>query len=608
MKKFVGGVLLAAVVCVAAVLSLLVPGFNNSDNVVVDAATTENGETYVRFDGWYNMFRKGDDTRGIFIMKDKTREQEFINNKEFFVGSVEIMPDDPDWNRYDTFRFRAMQWINETWVDTSLFTPDDQAVDNDRAAIWRMSKALPAGKYGIRVTAMLWDGTYEEDGLTKVYMPVMERVMVNGQFVTREVSSTYVILYADNLEYINCVYSGDNGETSVYDTKDGFGSVTFSVRANAGSFYRGGLTEGTEVMDDTPRGNLMPSEDGTPPDVRLSEMDIYVMNSNRDIVPVEYTISGDKVTLQLPETLAIDRYIVRVNYPRIQNVYGQFIIENGYTEFYAGAGMSSATGVFIWILGLIIFLIAIGLLIAPSVMVKFQTIHYKRIEDRIQGVDRSSRTLRGGTGEPVDAEDKKSAPKPKTRGFWKNLFGPPLPEAPVKEAAKTDDPKALQDTAVENIAVGNARSHGFLGRLHENRAKREMARQAGLSMDEFRELEEKQKQVEAAKTHSLSDFRSSLEGSYDIAEKAPEKEEAIRPVRAPGTPEFELLDSVKEEAPFREAEFTEQVIRPNMDGVDSQPVDENKPDTNAGGTAENMQGSSILQRLRNLTGGSGENQ
>ena len=77
--------------------------------------------------------------------------------------------------------------------------------------------------------------------------------------------------------------------------------------------------------------------------------------------------------------------------------------------------------------------------------------------------------------------------------------------------------------------------------------QREMARDAGLSMDEFRELEGRTKKMQDAEKSGLKEFRES--GEQNIYTQA--QEDALKPKEharrdhADGTPEVDLLDSVK---------------------------------------------------------------
>jgi len=251
------------------------------------------------------------------------------------------------------------------------------------------------------------------------------------------------------------------------------------------------------------------------------------------IVPIVEVVHGQlRITIPtdtLGQTvLPRGSYLIRVFYDVNDELFGIFVIENGgrYVNPGGNGGMATVMIVFALLFGIGFA----GMMVTPRVITRMQQRMYEETERK--------RFKNQFTKDELTTE---------YAGSTKRVMS-------KKEMEKLTDAEKETLFKERTAAAKDTKGSRFLSKMAENKAKREFAREAGLTMDEYKEMEEKARQVEASKEASLSAFRKAVEEKTGVYTKQQETEaeekvkadaQAARPKRSDGRPEFDLLDSEK---------------------------------------------------------------
>jgi hypothetical protein len=467
---------------------------------------TQAASTNTYFPGRYNIFKAFDDESGIFILKDTAAE---TDPTAYFYGDIGITGESK-MTGYTDFRYEAVRETDGVWQRTDWF----QVIVgwNKLSVEYHLPKRLPAGKYGVRVTVL--------SGGTEVYD-------FDADLNYRPISSTYVLMYAEDLNYIYCTDAQGN---SIYSARSqGLGrTVTVGVSVNSGAMTFDDLivqkVSGAEI------GNLT-----LPADITLTTLGLRLENARGEEIDrgvLSYEVRDNAIDINIPNKLAAGQYYLRVYHPTSTEIYGTYIIDNS-----SVGGMSELGGVGIafLVIGLLVILSGAGLFVWPRLAYKARERQFQRSEN--------DRYMRG-------VKDDKAWKAQSALSSYKNASQ--IAESRALDTHALTEEQKIAVNAVRSEEFAQTKSGGFLQKMYENRLKRDIAREAGLSMEEFKEIESRQKKIEAAEAHSLSAFRKAVEDKTGVITKQgtgqTEQKPAGQQVRqADGQPEFELLDSVKQE-------------------------------------------------------------
>jgi len=537
MKKTWGVLVVAICLLVAGILGhgSLFTQKNNSSPKEVSASS---------FSGMYNQFRLFGDSLGIFILKE---DREFDVN-DFFIGSVVLTPmsgqDDTTGRAYTDFW--EIEWkyeavvidSNGNWRTTEIIRLN--VGYGQRNVTYWLPRAAVAGDYGIRVTAYV--------GGEKLH-----------DRRDRLVSGIYLIKYAEELSYMYCV--DHTGQTSYDVVAPGGGlgrTISVAVVVNPGAVRTDDMIQGEvhNVASGVDRFNI----GNLAPEAALNASSLNFHFESAWGQPLEWWeaqpyawVEDGMIQIYLPPWLPRGNYVLRVYHKITDEVFGTYVVRNGGVFMEKGPGIEAVIPK-IFLAG-VVFCVIFGVLyMVPAVAISVQNMKYRAMEQK-----RYRAAL--------------------------EISGSNLTEAEREELEK----EQLQ-------AAKESRSGKFLGKMAENRQKREIAREAGLTMEEFNELEKRLKKEQNQKEVSLSSFRKALDGKANVITQQQEaEEEASRQAeekakpqqRAAGTPEFDMLDSMKgnDEVEKAIAEKTK---------VESEVGAEKQEDDPGSG--------SILARLKALTG------
>jgi len=539
-------------------------------------------------EGVRHQFQLFTDTHGIFVLREV---EDFTDPSEVFSSSVSVTRFSGEFNQrpfgsnipadnpiYHDWRYEAVvQDSRGEWQTTDIL---QVRVGSSPTIVnyWLPRTAL-AGRYGIRARA--FTNRIDDEGVeTAEKVPASSRRA--GMTGTHEVFSIFVIQYSEELNIISCEQVVDGvatGSTS-YRVTDNSRSVSVGVFTNPGAIRTGELVYGEapgeggifnvgNLPTDDPDESLLVSnlrlqwviEDawGRPLHEDAIRPDIEVVDGM-----LRVTVQCDALGfLVAPRT----NYVVRVFHDIDDTVFGTFVIDNG--GRFQNPGSNAGGGIVMLVLGIVFVLGFVGMFVAPRVVARMQQVQYDANERK--------RFKRQVTKEDLTAEYKGSSKRVMDKKDHDKLT----------DAEKEELFKQRAETARET------KGGKFLGKMAENRAKRDFAREQGLTMDEYNELEKKARQMEASKEASLAAFRKAVEEKTGVYTKQQEIEEemerkkrekaAMQKKRNEGEPEFDLLESErgKEDVPE---------------------VYKEKEEAKVAEAAEEENKGSILQRLKRLTG------
>ena len=532
MKKILGGIVVLVVVGVTALIGILYVAPKQ------ELAKTEASAPIVTHLDWTGMPREfvhgWRPTPGIYIHRP---EGEF-GISDYFWATVAVEQDLIDLVVGDDsfFQFTAIKKINGVWQETSLLVLEQ---DNDGAGVtWFLRKGMPAGHYGIRMVPFV---NGEQAGIYDEYMAEWTDIEV-----------IYEILYADRLQYIRTgLLSGQGGQAlggNFVDVRNRLGqTIEIGIFANTGAMDMGRYTPQT-ISNGMFAGNLFIGAV-----ISLQEgMNITVERGGFAVDGIIlYSNMSDRLALHIPSNLPADRFVIRIRHQTNDTIFGEFVIDNVGSVVFNPTDLSGAVIAF-FVLGTLFSLAAIFLFATPKTLVYLQQRQFAKFENK--------RYMTTGEG----AKDDK-AYKAQT----------------AKSALEASKEKAEED-------VKKTKGRGFLLAMQESRQRREIAREAGLTMEEFKELEAKQKKLSDAKEGGLASFRqAAYEQKVSITEEkvAPETKKTV------DGSEFDLLDSVRTEQPRGTLIQDTPLISDQTAPVQDTPIYEPEPDTSG----------SILSRLKRLT-------
>jgi len=504
MRKTWGVLVVAFCLLLGGVLSVMSPSLISDRYSVPDEVSAN---TTDHFPGITNVFRLFHENVGIFVL----REERPFDVNDFFTGSVVLNVNSGHDELGRPFvNFMEIEWQFSAYVmDTGgEWQPTDIIrlhVHFGRTSVsYWLPRAAVAGTYGIRATAYV-------DGVP----------LIDNQ--DRLVTGVYVVKYAEDLVYMYCVDLFGNTYHNVFAEGNGLGrTIAIRVMVNPGAvrvedIEPHQLHEVITAGGDRFRiGNLQDAGVGLQGDLHVRVEHAWGGEFGWwNIVP-EYEWGANGILLiHLPWNLPFGNYVIRVYSNITDTVFGTFVIQNGGVFVEPGSGLGAIV-VPLLIMGLILGGIFFIMFAVPAVAVsvqnaKYQATERKRYRDSIM----SNNDL-------------------------------------------TDEEK--EEMERQQTAAKESRSGKFLGKMAENRQKREIAREAGLTMDEFNELEKRLKKDENMKKVSLATFRQALDDRDNIvtqqqlneaeaASKASGKEEK----RAKGAPEFNMLESMKGNEEIEEA-------------------------------------------------------
>ena len=507
--------------------------------------------TELSFPGNLNNFRMVDISRGIYIRRDNVRE---FSPHDIFLGTVNVDRTRSPFNVIDNFRYETLKWDNLTndWVITNWFQVFE-VVGTNPGVQYELRKILPAGLYGIRAIGLNADGSPSYS-------------WNEGENAHEFHETVFHILYADSLRQLTIT---DSFGGTVHNTRsrNTLGKeIHINVRTNGGAM---------DILQWTPDaskngfsfGNLYFRTNGVRHSmISLYDQDIQISVASSggtlatDTFP-RYIVDDNTLAVVIPSNLSASRVTVSVRHAANNQAVGIFVIDNGGGNVLFAPSDLSGLGLAFVIMGTLVLMGVLGLFLTPRFIVMRQNAKYNKM---------SNERYMAGEGAKNDRHTK---------------------------AQKANDAmKAAKDAAKEGMEEGKpTKGRSFLENMRENRAKRELAREAGLTMEEFRELEAEQKKIENAKTGSLSAFRQAMEEKKNIpvAER-----EVIQ--RKEGESEFELLDSLAGSSATASEDILKEAIRPNVD-ASSGILDELKQVTGESDNKKDEDGGSILSRIRGFT-------
>ena len=338
----------------------------------------------------------------------------------------------------------------------------------------------------------------------------------------------YYLLYAEELATINVSWQAPDGRFTNYVDVRGNNTIPnhieLTVMPNAGAINT------THIV--TPEGfnfgNIASISTAT---IGTWELEINVTHNGNPVHGViDYFWTGDNsIQLNLPNSLPAGVWSVSVMHG-VSEITGQFVIDNS-VPF--SVNRSNFFQLFMIILGTLFAAVALFLFLMPALALRSQEKRYKNII-----------TARG---------------------------------APIVDPRTLEDGAANYEMLEEN--PGGTQPDSFIRKMTESKQKREWAKEHGISMEEFREMEAKGREVEEAKTSSLAHIRGEgVQIAHEVREEARETKRVVDGI------EVDLLKSVLDTTvEGGDKEFVETVIKPNID-------------------AAQQQSASILGRLRQLTG------
>ncbi|MCL2587230.1 MAG: hypothetical protein FWE31_03235 [Firmicutes bacterium] len=456
--------------------------------------------------------------RGMYIYRTQDNWDTQYNFNDVFVGNIQIHEPSfpaigaPAGTRLD-WEFEVVEHINGDWIASNAFNIFPvRSAQFGWGVEYHFRKDLPRGLYGIRARA------YRE--IINIEEGTRERIraqMFDDLGETVYIESIYEILYGDSVRFLGASSGGQN----ILRRGNIPSTVTIQVAPNGGAMDIGSLERDIEHhVEGFVLGPLVG-------EVQLNtwNMNIQVLRNGwavpNSVIPV--VSFGDIISLDLSGGLSYARYLVRFYHPSDPDVVGTFMIDNTTNRIYRAPDMSGAV-VAMMVLGTLAAVAAAVFFAAPKIIIAKQEKRYAHLQN-----DR----YMAGEGSKVDKSYKAQSANESLRA--------------AMGRADTDVKKKTRAT-------------GFLDSIRASRARRELAREHGITMEQYKELEKKHKDLEKAKETSLSDFREAIE-----EKKVQEK--VVKEYKA--NDGFDMLDSVAREASVTDHQVVQSVVQPNVAGEGS---------------------------------------
>ena len=460
---------------------------------------SEPRRTPVMFDGIENTFTSFSNVFGIYIHRTESARPD-----EVFYGSAIV---DPTLLAgvvgFVRFQFEAFRFLNGEWVPTNWIVITDTT---PMSVFYEFRKSMPPGRYAIRATALVRDPS-------NLALPPRPAYIFD-EFYQENVrlESMHTIVYADSLRYI--VTSADG--SSVVNARDVRGdTINIFVASNEGAMDTNMLPPGF-IDGDIIMGNMYVNAE-----ITLQEMtNITIERRGRQLNDHQTELrvslahhSNDMLTVFVPYSLTANRYVIRFSHPHHPEVFGSFVIDN-FSASRRGADLRSAAFPLI-LTGTILVGISIILFLWPKIAFTMQDRKYQRMENQ--------RYMSDGEGSKDDYYYKAQSAGASYR------------------ASRDKTKKEVGDMLEGDEKVG------FLDSMRDSKARREYAREAGLSMAEYRELENKAKKMKDAKAGGFYDFRKMVDEAAGMTTSEPKREDG-------------LVDEIATMAPRATPETTEEPV------------------------------------------------
>ena len=475
------------------------------------------GEIAFDFEGMPHVIKVLDDEpNGIFILKENTGFPGDIFHASVGIkaGSAALgeHSSGTDFGTGEQYASKYSHWEFEAvladssgeWNPTNVLGVSSPI---NKIVTYSLPRAAAAGKYGVRATA--YSGG---------------EVAINS--AGKPVVGIFVILYAENLNYLYCA---DDKGNSVFNTRargnETIKTLSVKIFANSGAtsgfdmdvISVGGFRAGIFTADAGLTANL---------NVRI-ENSFGAEFTERQIKPKVEIVPDGTLKIELQSNLPRGNYVIKVYRDINDQIFGTYVIQNNgvYAE---GDNLMAAAAPVMLVLGVVLAVGFALMFLVPRAKAQVNQMQYNAAERK--------RIKKQYTRQELTAEFQGSSKRVMDQKDLENL-------------TDIEKRKLFQKRSEE---ARETKGGKFLGKMAENRQKREIARDAGLTMEEFREIEEKIKKAEQAKEVSLSAFRRAVEEKTGIVTAKQEDEiqrkeqEKNRPRRPDGEPEFELLDSEKQ--------------------------------------------------------------
>ena len=483
-------------------------------------------------------------TRGIFIIRDP----ELVagsTSQCVFRGHTPIAEDirgpAPIGNYHTLFQFYSVKEFGGQWFTAYEharqnlgMSPQEAATRGDwffieqgqnqgpqlqggqRAIDWELRITSPAGKYGIRARAMTFGyETVWSESLNRYIDVETFRPIINPAN-NRPFDYYFTILYAEPFKYIR-MYCDRNGN-SVHSVSQHGRTVSINARANTGAvqmtFANQWVYSGLEGHD------YVAGMFNSPIDVFVGQgPDVSVTITRGDLVVdnIPHTWRAGGIDITLPTNLPRGQYLVTITHvyrPEGRQVIGTFLIDNG--ALVPASNNNIGFGIIFVVLGFIGVTMGVLLVLAPKLAHSINAWRYKQIDKKIYGED--AKTMR---------EREKQAKEKK--------------EAIEQGLAERETPE----------------ERSFQARLQRSQRERHEARQAGLSIEDYRKQVEQMGTKEEIAKFGMADARNFMGEGIQIAERL-EDDDRDKPVEInDGSPEFEILETLKRDRDTKADKFGE---------------------------------------------------
>jgi len=486
----------------------------------------------------HTQFQLFTDTHGIFILRE---DSETLDDNDVFSSSISLTAHsgvnslgEPVTTLFPTSSWRYEAVLADSqgvWHPTELL---QLRVHLSRTSVtYWLPRAAPAGRYGIRVTSHV--NTIVNGVPTVAPANVTAVHPTTGVTAEYRVTSVFVIQYSEELNRIDCA-DLQTGSMS-YRVTPQSRTISVGVFVNPGAVRTEGLD--TDDAGNFQVGNLDHDTGTSPSSLLVSNLRLHWVIENAVGVELGEHIEkprveavGGSLRITLPTdtlgniTLPRGNFVIRVFHDAGDDISGTFIIENG--GRYVNRGNNNGGAIAMLVLGIVFALGFTAMLVTPKVITRMQQGQYDASErqryKKQMGLGELTADYAGSTKRVMDPKD------------FEKLTDAEKEELFKKRAAEAKETKGSK----------------YLNKMAENKAKREFAREAGLTMQEYNELEEKARSMENSKEASLSAFRKAMEDKTGVITKQQEAEveeankvKEMRPQRTEGEPEFDMLDSEK---------------------------------------------------------------
>ncbi|MCL2851133.1 MAG: hypothetical protein FWE01_02100 [Firmicutes bacterium] len=528
---------------------------------------------------------------GIYIQRPPQAdidELEKRNAGSFFYGDVHVDTNtfDNDYFVFTAARFvgnrrnPGMRYLGDGWEETNWFSVG--RIGQSNSAEFTIRKILPAGTYGIHMqpfnNAFVFDPELGE--MMRTHVPAMSWNEYYGTY--EPVSQVFPVLYADELRYFSV--TDDDGNNMIRARAYWGQWLALGVMSNEGAMNLGYMAPEIRTSSNFLIGNINSVNQliGNNFQIAVDRNGVRISDWEMDSFIFHSRGGANALDVFVPSWLSNSVYTLRVWNESNPTAVGTFILDNTVTLVYNRSDLSALSTTLL-VLGTLAAIAAVIIFVLPKYLYWRQEKQYRTVENK--------RYMTKGDGAKTDKHFKAQSARDSYR-HSKNLTGEEL-----KRTAKTS---------------------GFFDAMRASKERREAAREAGLSMEEFRELEAQGKKLEEAKVTSLQKFRQSMETKPEpetIVEEPVEKIKA-RKLEQSGGIEFDMLDSykgtdvevVKNQAmrgDIREAFVVDEEPRSRFEDLSTSSYDaeriEVKHQESESGKVESARPGSLLSKLRNLT-------